>query len=331
MSAALERSLRRALRKKKLARHGLEPEPIHDVRVALRRCRSLAEGFANLDPRPVWRKLLKACKKEQSGLADFRDLQVMQEWIRQLHLAAGPIGSALAAMLQQEELAVRKKAEESLDSFPHKRWKRWLKLLPARAELIPVSEARLATIALERLSRVRRLDQQWRRQRTVRAWHRLRVAVKRFRYVVESFLPEQHAAWKSDLKRIQDLLGEGHDLDVLRAKILEVASKEHMPKRALQAALRQIDRAIAERVNEFVSLVYLEPVVGRLGAGKLKAAGRPLLRTPWDRWRLELMKVAGVTARHGAGLGRSSASPRRLAAARIRRSPGAPRRTFSAR
>ena len=32
---------------------------------------------------------------------------------------------------------------------------------------------------------------------------------------MENFLPEQHAAWSDDLKHMQDVLGEVHDLDVL--------------------------------------------------------------------------------------------------------------------
>ena len=326
MSTALERSLRRALRKKTRARNGLEPVPIHDVRVALRRCRSLAEGFANLDPHPVWRKLLKACKKQQSGLADFRDLQVMREWLRQLHLTSGPVGSALSAALSEEELAARKKAEASLDSFPQKRWKRWQKRLPARAQLIPASESRLAMIALERLARVRSLDRHWRRQRTVKAWHRLRVAVKRFRYIVESFLPEQHAVWKRNLKRLQDLLGEGHDLDVLRAKILEVASKERVPKRGLQQALRRVDRASAERVREFeqarLSGIASGRWVNEAESRRTLAAARLGIAGGWS-WRT----VADVTARDAGGRARSSASRARPATARIRRSRAALRRT----
>ncbi len=39
-------------------------------------------------------------------------------------------------------------------------------------------------------------------------------AIKRFRYIVENFLPLQHAAWSDDLKKVQDLLGDVHDLDV---------------------------------------------------------------------------------------------------------------------
>ena len=199
-------------------RRSLDSDSIHSARVALRRCRSLAEGFANLDPHPVWRKLLKACKKQQSGLADFRDVQVMKEWLLRLHLTPGRLGSKLVATLDEEELEARKKAEDSLDSFPEKPWKRWQRRLPARAQIIQADEPRLAMIALERLADVRRLGRHWRQTRTMAAWHRMRVAVKRFRYVMEIFLPAQHAVWKRDLKKLQDILGEGHDLDVLRAK-----------------------------------------------------------------------------------------------------------------
>jgi exopolyphosphatase/pppGpp-phosphohydrolase len=39
--------------------------------------------------------------------------------------------------------------------------------------------------------------------------------LKRFRYTVEGFLPEHYAAWGENLKRLQDILGDVHDLDVL--------------------------------------------------------------------------------------------------------------------
>src|SRR5260370_40836547 len=50
--------------------------------------------------------------------------------------------------------------------------------------------------------------------------------MKRFRYAVESWLPELHGRWGEDLKRVQDLLGEVHELDVLAETIVRVAGAE---------------------------------------------------------------------------------------------------------
>ena len=44
-------------------------------------------------------------------------------------------------------------------------------------------------------------------------------ASRHFRYIVENFLPQHYESWAADLKEMQDLLGDVHDLDVLRSDI----------------------------------------------------------------------------------------------------------------
>src|SRR5205807_4191098 len=66
---------------------GLQPDPVHDLRVALRRCRSLADGMIAMDPDRNWKAMKKAGKKLFESLGALRDLQIMMEWIETLEFA----------------------------------------------------------------------------------------------------------------------------------------------------------------------------------------------------------------------------------------------------
>jgi CHAD domain-containing protein len=328
-SQALERSLRRALRNHKIAQKKLKKDPVHDFRVALRRCRSLAEGFSAIDPDPVWRRLRKASKRLQRGLSDLRDVQVLTNWLRPLRLTAGPAGKALASHFKKQERRARREARSSLKSFPRKRWKRWSRRLPARADLIPVNERRRAQLLLEQLDRVIELHRLWAKQPIPETWHELRVNAKRFRYMVESFLPEKSESWSAALQRAQDLLGEGHDLDVLRDLLLKLSRKKSLPKPEVSRSLRRVDAAAQKRRKEYVSLIS-ETTHGNgrgSGAHYTPSPGPQML---WDRWRSELAGMASISRRGGEVSSRSA--PRRVLPARARASryPGRPRRISSA-
>jgi CHAD domain-containing protein len=299
LSHALEEVLRRVARSQKRARRGLNSESVHDLRVALRRCRSLAEGFAEVDPRPVWRDLRKACGRQQAGLADLRDSQVLVEWSTRLGLSRGARGRALVRELEKEERRGRHDARAALKSLSRKHWKSWRDTLPESASSLTVGSSRLARIAFERASSVCLLERRWRRSRSNAAWHRLRIGVKRFRYAVESFLPAQHAAWGPHLKSLQDLLGEGHDLDVLRAKIVEYAQKQKVPPTTRELWLRRIARAREQRTLSYLRASALAARARKTSPNK--ANGRASnLRAPqetyiYDSWRVELARLAKVS------------------------------------
>src|SRR5512135_1474484 len=59
----------------------LEADPVHDLRVAIRRCRSMAEGLRTIDPAPGWKQFRSIAKPLFSALGDLRDTQVMQGWV----------------------------------------------------------------------------------------------------------------------------------------------------------------------------------------------------------------------------------------------------------
>ena len=52
-------------------------DPVHDLRVALRRCRSMADGMMAMDPEPDWKAMKKAGKRLFQSLGELRDVQIM--------------------------------------------------------------------------------------------------------------------------------------------------------------------------------------------------------------------------------------------------------------
>jgi CHAD domain-containing protein/HD superfamily phosphodiesterase len=244
-------------------------DPVHDLRVALRRCRSMADGLMAMDPYPDWKAMKKAGKLLFQRLGDLRDVQIMMEWTEKLHpiaprmgaaetsgslrggqsaasplqqghsqpdhsqtanlaitetnsthAARDPVAQALLEVLSAREYELKREAQSALEKFDRKQWRHWCESLAARSARFRPGSTLFKHLALERWTDARALHTRALRNRSQVALHQLRIGIKRFRYIVENFLPEQHKAWGDDLKHVQDLLGEVHDLDVLWAAAL---------------------------------------------------------------------------------------------------------------
>ena len=269
------------------------PDPVHDLRVSLRRCRSLADGLMALDPDPDWKAMKKAGKRLFQRLGALRDVQVMMEWVDKLHPAeasveqdrvertplrqgqgkllpalrpsqanhestsnsAGeqaslgdPAAQALVEILIAREREQKLEAQAALEEFDRKQWRQWSESLPARAARVRLGSPLFKHLALERFAAARELHNRALRNRSQAAFHSLRIGLKRFRYIVENFLPAEHKAWSNDLKEMQDLLGEVHDLDVLWATAVschvfaDANSRRQWHERILSERTKRIDR-----------------------------------------------------------------------------------------
>ena len=197
------------------AADGLHANAVHDLRVAIRRCRSLADGLRAMDPDPSWKQMKKAGKKIFRALGDLRDVHVMQEWIEKLANPDDPVAQKLLAHLNAREAECKQEALEDLQQFDRKQWRQWSRSLPRRAARVRRGSVVFKHLALEKWTAAYELHKRALRSRSQTAWHELRIGIKRLRYTVENFLPPEHAAWGGDLKDLQDFLGDVHDLDVL--------------------------------------------------------------------------------------------------------------------
>jgi CHAD domain-containing protein len=266
---------------------GFDVDAVHDLRVALRRCRSLADGLRALDPDSSWKDMKKAGKKVFQALGELRDMQVMEEWIEKLsawsghaasHVSTGdlstedqgdPVAMKLLDYVHRRESECKQEARKDLDQFDRKQWRQWSRTLPQRASRVRPGSVVYLHLALEKWTDAYELHKHALQSRSQVGWHQLRIGIKRFRYTVENFLPRQHELWGDDLKDLQDALGEVHDLDVLWALAVrpDVSAFPDVESRTRWREKLNVERA--KRIAR-----YREKMVGK--------------QSLWRVWRAEL-------------------------------------------
>jgi CHAD domain-containing protein len=249
---ALEKWMERVLNRGQKVRKTWSAADVHDLRVALRRCRTMADALTDTNPSPGWNKLKRSSKKVFHTLGELRDVQVEQEWFKKLFSGATDARTQLLKRLRVLENERLREAQKELDHFDRKEWRKLSRKLRSKADMFPVGSVVFQRQALMKLNDAVTLYHQARKRKSGVAWHRVRIAIKRFRYIVENFLPQHYEAWARDLKETQDLLGEIHDLDVLRTYIRR-HSRDLEPQQTVASWLERIQSARAERLEKFLA------------------------------------------------------------------------------
>jgi CHAD domain-containing protein len=260
----LELWMDRVVERAERVRDDWDAESVHDLRVALRRCRTMADALSEVNPGTGWRKLKRSSRELFHSLGKLRDTQVKHARVKSLGPPEDPLRKHMLRLLSRQEKKHRESAEQALDRFDRKEWKRLTRKLTSKARFFPLNSVVYQRLALAKLNGAVDLYQQARKRRSSVAWHQLRIGLKLFRYVVENFLPQRYEVWSEDLKRMQDLLGEVHDLDVLRGEIRRNADKRDPA--SVANWIERIDRDRKAALQEFLA----------------KTSGP---ESPWMTWR----------------------------------------------
>jgi len=241
-----------------------------------------------VDPDESWAAMRKLPRKLFRGLGELRDTQVLEEWTRNLSAEGDPIRARLLAAFSKKENDLSVDVLRVAAKFDLKAWKKADRALQRRARLVKPDGAAAECLALERLEAAKGLHVLALRTTKPQPWHVLRIGVKKFRYTVESLLPTRYESWGSNLKRVQDLLGDVHDLDVLADKIQELGTVELQESKD-----RWVERLASERHNRLETYRQLT-----LGVANL-----------WQEWRQGLPQNGKLEA---AGLARLGATARAI-------------------
>ncbi len=216
-----------------------DAEGIHQMRVALRRLRSILSVVkANL-PEAERRRAVTAIKQLNAPLGPARNLDVfVTELLPPMREQTPdePDWSDLGAAAQGARAAAHRRVAEAIRSPEYTacvlrllRWFEaceWRRAAPPPAPELDVAIGALAAAVLDRRRQsVRKRSRHFRRL-SAPARHRLRIAVKKLRYAVELldslYDPGRSRPYVARLKRAQDALGYANDVHVAYRLVIEL-------------------------------------------------------------------------------------------------------------
>jgi CHAD domain-containing protein len=244
------------------------PPTVKRIRTAMRRVRAMCEVILQLDDAPVTRALRRDARDVMRALGPLRDLHVERALLEQL--ITDPLPPLFARAFTRALATERARARRAILAFDVHGFISRARMVQRRIAHIVDEHPAVVHIAWERLDACWPLLQSARMHlREQTPLHTLRIGLKRFRYVVESFLPSTHAQLGKLLKARQDLLGEIHDLDVAHTRLAlrDVALAPPLRRRAL-ARVRSRRQTRMRAFTKLASEGFLDPFFAALPSGQ---------------------------------------------------------------
>jgi CHAD domain-containing protein len=236
-----------------------DTEAVHDLRVALRRLRTLLKLARPVFGRFHTDAVRKAFADLQTSTGDLRDEEVLVETLGDLRLDHAP----LAAWRVRRQARDRRLRGNVLGRIRRGELDRARAMLHALLTL-PVRPDRDVPLARFARRMVRKAQRGVEARRDtppedVVGLHDLRIAYKKLRYAVEIFaeaLPDDLAAMAEPAARFQKRLGDIHDLDVAKVAVRRARGLDAGTRLVVEAAL---DEARTRKLTKYLS--EMKPVI----------------------------------------------------------------------
>jgi CHAD domain-containing protein len=232
------------------------PKRIHTVRVAARRLDALLHAFEReLDSRSV-KRYRRALKALIHNLEEAREADVTRRAVARLKREGGDgirrEADALHEQLANDYSSALQRLRSQVADAPWRRRLSSLRRLSIRESLAPVNDDPAAGTIIRRVNHARRglRRAMGHAGKNAHRLHRLRLKVKRVRYLLEVVGGKASLASESELqglRRLQDCLGDMHDEENLRDS-LRVG---RMPRRATHSIIEELKRRKLVHFKEF--------------------------------------------------------------------------------
>lgn len=240
------------------ARLPLDVDTLHRMRVASRRLREGLRYFADLFPAAENRQLRRQLRRLTAALGTIRtldvNLQILRQAGRRLPATALAAQSQLIARGLSERAQHTRALRDLLQALHTAHFEERIRALVLRAR--PLDETRIIETARDALrARHTKLRRRWKKYREDpgrRAFHRLRIAVKQYRYALETTIAVFDSAGQrlTALKTLQERLGECHDLEVVRDWIKQVRDDKKLNAKTGKL-LEHLEAAEADAYRRF--------------------------------------------------------------------------------
>ncbi len=186
-------------------RKSSNPEDLHDLRVLTRRFRAVIWLSRHSRGGPRLGRLKKMLRDLGKALGERRALDVMAKDAVRYGLRRRDLDHKL-------KLDMKKARGKIMTALSKRRLCELERLLSHARDRLRDRQAEDFSLAVSELI-AKSVELQALRPKQAKEWHLLRIEVKKIRYASELLKVKT-----SELKRVQDLLGRGHDLDVLMTR-----------------------------------------------------------------------------------------------------------------